>query len=181
MRLSRVLCLVVAVGPFILAAGCSGKKGKVDATGTVNLNGSPLALGTITLIPASGKASETASAEIVNGSFTLVKAVPGEGYKVVIDTERKKHLADPDAAKKKVTDLEAKKANMVKTGMNLAQAVDTARIDEEITQAKEEEKQAKAIGGKFKSVPKKYTSEKTSDVTITIKEGTLDPIELKGS
>lgn len=86
---SIILTLVPLLLSLGMFAGCSSGDGKVDVSGTVKWNGSPLENGKITFLEP-GKSSE--SADIVNGLFKI-RSTPGE-KKVGITAFRKVQVND---------------------------------------------------------------------------------------
>jgi hypothetical protein len=81
-----------------LATGCSEQSSQGTVTGTVTLDGKPLAAGEIRFVPADGQ-SATAGATIYEGQFTA--AVPPGEKKVQISapkvTGKKKMYDTPDS------------------------------------------------------------------------------------
>jgi len=82
--------LFVAVATALAAPGCGGGGGdnlpRQEVTGTVTLNGQPLAQGTLQFMPMSQEQGTLAGAEVKDGKFTIGRdkgPVPG-GYKVMI-------------------------------------------------------------------------------------------------
>lgn len=74
------------IGLLIVAAGCSRGDGRVAVSGTVTLDGAPLASGAINFRPAEGLQANSAGARIENGRFELpadAGLLPGT-YTVVI-------------------------------------------------------------------------------------------------
>ena len=75
MRVNRTPPIVLAAG-LLAAAGCAkGEPTPVPVKGTVELNGKPLASGTVYLSAPDGK--PPAQGEVVNGAFSL-ESLPGE-------------------------------------------------------------------------------------------------------
>jgi len=129
-------------------------KTRYPASGTVSYKGQPVAKGRINFVP-KGSAGHGAHGEIENGSFgSLTTLNPGDGavagdYKVTVDTRE----MDEAAAKAAGEEL-AKKHGMA----NLKQ------LPPEV--------QAKAFAQAKSSVPAKYQTVETTDLTATVKEGT---------
>jgi hypothetical protein len=87
----RTTCgLFVAVSAALATPGCGGGGGdnlpRQEVSGTVTLNGQPLADGTIQLMPMSQEQGTLAGGEVKDGKFSIDRTagpVPG-GYKVMI-------------------------------------------------------------------------------------------------
>lgn len=90
-QLWNLYCLILVSMTIMVTAGCGGTEARNGISGTINLDGSPLAKGDILFRPAPGANSNLASgsAEIINGKYTLPKKPglsPGE-YTVRIIAE----------------------------------------------------------------------------------------------
>lgn len=72
----RLLTLFLSICCLVSLSGCSGNDGKVNVTGTVTWNGSPLKSGSISFLAPDESAD---SADIDNGSFTI-RTKPGSKY-----------------------------------------------------------------------------------------------------
>ena len=78
MQRSITLVLLACLLTF---AGCSGSDGRLGITGTVTLDGQPLASGLINFRPAAGTAANSSGGTITEGRFSLPAAkglMPGE-------------------------------------------------------------------------------------------------------
>lgn len=96
-KLFGVLVLLFVISPAFM--GCSGKGGMGTVSGTVTLDGQPLADGLISFIPADGN-SPTSGGKITNGAYS-VQASRG-AQKVVINAtkvtgSRKAYADDPNS------------------------------------------------------------------------------------
>ncbi len=96
MRFSIGSCRTLIVVGILISAGCGGGDGTkplanlVPVSGTVSLEGKPLAQGTVAFIPEGP--GQSASGKISNGSFTMATTVSAPGvvagkYKVQIDSK----------------------------------------------------------------------------------------------
>ena len=86
----------------LLAAGCSRGSGLVLATGTVKLDGQPLAGATVTFVPQQAGRPATATTD-AQGNFRLATAQAGEGaapgqYAVTVMLARYKNVPAPGTA-----------------------------------------------------------------------------------
>lgn len=81
-----VLCLLALACP-----GCSSSDDQAGITGKVEIDGQPVAAGTITFLPQSGTSSPSAGAEIVGGTYRVpVERGPKPGaFRVQVSSNRK--------------------------------------------------------------------------------------------
>lgn len=68
MASAAVVASVCAAATFM---GCSGRDGRVTVSGTVTLDGKPLAVAAINFRPAPGNDANSAGGGVKNGNFTL--------------------------------------------------------------------------------------------------------------
>lgn len=90
-----------------LVAGCSRHTGRVDVSGTVSIDGKPLALGSISFQP-SDSARTGGGAPIVDGGFALSQAnglKPGD-YLVTVTAFRDTGRKVPDPQRGEVADMQ---------------------------------------------------------------------------
>jgi len=158
-------CLALMIGPALFyMSGCSddGMGKRHPVSGTVKYKGQPVAKGRINFVPKGG-AGHGAHGEIQNGSFASLTtlnpadgAMPGE-YKITIDTKE-----IDEAAAKEEGEKVAKQHGMSNLKM----------LPPEV--------QAKAFSQAKSSVPLKYQTTETSDLTATVAEGSnIFDFELK--
>jgi len=182
-QISRLLLLVVS--PLALfVAGCSGGGKKASAKGNVTLNGQPLGVGMLRFVnPGTNpKLKGDVTVEIEDGAFTA-KDLPVGDVKVVIETESLKgRLKELEGTKMALAKSKQMKEDMEKRGGTFKEkgAPDSSIIDEQIASKTEELKKLENISKKLKAIPKQYTSEATTPITVNLKPGenTLETIEL---
>jgi len=182
-QISRLLLLVVS--PLALfVAGCSGGGKKASAKGNVTLDGQPLGVGLLRFVnPGTDPKFKTdVTVEIEDGAFTA-KQVPVGDVKVVIETETLKgRLKELEGMKMLLAQQQKFKAEREKRGQEFKdKAMDPSMFDEQIAKITEDLKKLENISKKIKTIPKQYSSETTTPITVNIKPGenTLETIELK--
>jgi len=147
---------------MLFLSGCSGGK-KTEVSGTVTLaDGKPLPSGKIRFIPTEKK-GKTVDGDIEDGKFT-VKNVPLGECRVSINTE---HLNVDDQIK-------TTEATIASQGKG---AVGAPEMEKYANELKEKLAALKADKAKYRPIPKKYTDDKSSPLTITVKKD--EPIEIK--
>jgi len=92
-----------ALGVVVLVVGCGAEEGpeRAAVSGTVNIDGEPLAEGAISFLPAEGTEGPTAGGTIEGGKFDIPKSngvVVGKN-RVEITANRKTGRQVPDAGK----------------------------------------------------------------------------------
>ncbi len=96
---SHYLATLVLLAMTVSLVGCGGGDGldRQAVTGTVTLDGQPLATGLITFDPASATAETSTATEIVDGTYTFSSQngpVPGD-YRVVINSSGGESIEPP--------------------------------------------------------------------------------------
>jgi hypothetical protein len=81
LALKRLAAAVVAASALVLAAGCGNGSGRVQVTGTVRIDGQPLANGTVTFFPVDAGAGKTRSTGSLgaDGQYRLSTYTRGDG------------------------------------------------------------------------------------------------------
>ncbi|MFO0890006.1 MAG: hypothetical protein U0790_12815 [Isosphaeraceae bacterium] len=158
------LSLAMAAGCLVVL-GCSADDGlgrRYSVTGKVTYKGEDVKKGTINFVPT--KDGRPAGGLIQDGTYTLTTLTEGDGalpgsYKVTVDTREADQAASKAAAEKYIKE--------------------KLKYKGEITQIPPEI-QSKILTQTKSSVPSKYISAGTTDITVTVEEksNTLN-IELK--
>lgn len=95
------------MGFSLLFCGCGGSNGaKIEVTGNVTFDGTPVETGTITFMPADGKGA-SAAGKIVSGEYTAL-VPPGEKQVSIIGErvagQQKRDPSDPNSETFDVTE-----------------------------------------------------------------------------
>jgi hypothetical protein len=65
----RKMIPLLALLSLLTAVGCGGPDNRAEITGTVRLNGEPLATGSISFVPTDGTVGPSSGGEIINGKY----------------------------------------------------------------------------------------------------------------
>ncbi len=145
-----------------LAVGCGSRKGTVS--GTVTLDGQPLAVGTIAFIPSQGPG---ASAPIEDGKYS-VERVPTGKVSVTVDANAAKRQIDSFVAS-----TQGRGPNAQYSADQLAHMPENAKkqVEEGKKQAEEAAAKVKDLKAKYRPIPEKYAKAESSGLTLEVKSG----------
>lgn len=107
-RSTKAWIRLAAVGLLLeVCVGCGSSSGRQAVTGTVSLDGKPLASGSINFQPTPGLKAPSAGAPIENGRFSIPAAqglLPGEYQVTIVGMQETGRMVD-DEQKGKVPEL----------------------------------------------------------------------------
>jgi len=169
---SQFSSLVLFIALCLVVSGCSSKKGKkVTISGTVTLDGKPLAYGKIAVSPDSG---QNADGDIVDGKFSIPQAPTKVSVKVTVITEHL--LKNSDLIRAKNKEIEIDEQSLAMSKQMKKDPGDLKPLEDKIANAKEEVKTLQSQT--YTEIPKKYTDVKTTPISETLESGKELTIEL---